>query len=90
MLEAKLEAIHCYGPSEGVMPVHHINEAKIQELAKDGWQLVTTINPRPSPEVIVGVFYRKIRDEEKKADAPAPQPEKPAARKPGRPRKSDA
>ena len=88
MLEARLEAIHSYGSSmNGVVPVHHINEAKIKELAKDGWLLVTVITPRPSPEVLVGVFYRKVSAPEKTVDAPAKTD---TAKKPGRPRKTDA
>ena len=89
MLEARLETLHDYGPAgEGnVVPIAGINQGKIMELAKEGWQLVTTITPRPSPEVIVGVFYRKIHTAEKTVDAPA---ETDAPKKLGRPKKTDA
>lgn len=88
MLEARLETLHTYGPAgDGVVPVAGVNSTKIQELAKEGWQLVTTITPRPSPEVIVGVFYRKVHEPETPA---IKQPAQEIPKKPGRPRKSDA
>ena len=89
MLEVKLETLQSFGtPQDGSVNFMGVNQTKIENLAKDGWRLVTTISPRPSPEVIIGVFYRKAVEEAKKID-PAPPKVEPK-RKPGRPKKSDA
>ena len=85
MLEAKLEELNAYGHSESEVNFQGVNQTKIENLAKEGWRLVTTISPQPEPQIIIGVFYRKADAPEAKVDAPA------APRKqPGRPKKADA
>ena len=85
MLEARLETLNCFGNPQGIVNFQGVNQTKIEELAKGGWRLVTTICPSQSPEIIIGVFYRKADAPEAKVDAPA------APRKqPGRPKKADA
>jgi len=80
MLEAKLETLNKYGCyPDGASSYQGVDDRKIKELAKDGWRLATTVEPRSTPEIIVGVFYRKV-----------PEIAAPAPKNLGRPKKSDA
>ena len=85
MLEARVRALHGFGNKNGVW--QNVKIGVIDEMAKEGYKLETIITPRPSPEVILGVFYREVPAPEKKDDAPAKND---VPKKRGRPKKSDA